>query len=59
MAAPGEWHPERYRDLLLVVARQIKIDPRLRRRFDASDLVQETLLKATQNLDQFRGSAEA
>src|SRR5262249_13839680 len=59
MAAPGEWHPERYRDLLLVVARQIQIDPRLRRRFDASDLVQETLLKATQNLNQFRGGTEA
>jgi RNA polymerase sigma-70 factor (ECF subfamily) len=59
MDAPGQWHPERYRDLLCVLARQIQMDPRLGRRFDASDLVQETLLKATQNLDQFRGSAEA
>jgi RNA polymerase sigma-70 factor (ECF subfamily) len=59
MAAPGEWHPERYRDLLCVLARQIQMDPRLRRRFDASDLVQETLLKATQNLEQFRGGTEA
>jgi RNA polymerase sigma-70 factor (ECF subfamily) len=59
MAAPGEWRPERYRDLLCVLARQIQMDPRLRRRFDASDLVQETLLKATQNLEQFRGGSEA
>jgi RNA polymerase sigma-70 factor (ECF subfamily) len=59
MAGPGEWHPERYRDLLCVLARQIQMDPRLRRRFDTSDLVQETLLKATQNLDQFRGGTEA
>src|SRR6516165_12597217 len=59
MAVPGEWHPEHYRDLLCVLARQIQMDPRLRRRFDASDLVQETLLKATQNLEQFRGGTEA
>jgi RNA polymerase sigma-70 factor (ECF subfamily) len=59
MAAPGEWHPERYRDLLCVLARQIQMDPRLRRRFDSSDLVQETLLRATQNREQFRGGTEA
>jgi RNA polymerase sigma-70 factor (ECF subfamily) len=59
MAAPREWHPERYRDLLCMLARQIELDPRLRRRFDASDVVQETLLKATQNLDQFSGGTEA
>jgi RNA polymerase sigma-70 factor (ECF subfamily) len=59
MTAPREWHPERYRDLLCVLARQIQLDPRLRRRFDASDLVQETLLKATQKLEQFRGGTEA
>jgi RNA polymerase sigma-70 factor (ECF subfamily) len=59
MAAPGEWHPERYRDLLCVLARQIQMDPRLRRRFDASDVVQDALLKATQNLGQFRGGTEA
>src|SRR6516165_1458674 len=58
MAVPGEWRPERYRDLLCVLARQIQMDPRLRRRFDTSDLVQETLLKATQNLEQFRGGTE-
>jgi RNA polymerase sigma-70 factor (ECF subfamily) len=59
MAAPGKWHPERYRDLLCMLARQVQLSPRLRRRFDASDLVQETLLKATENLEQFRGSTEA
>jgi RNA polymerase sigma-70 factor (ECF subfamily) len=59
MAVPGEWHPEHYRDLLCVLARQVQLSPRLRRRFDSSDLVQEALLKATQNLQQFRGSTEA
>jgi len=59
MDAPEGWHPERYRDLLCVLARQIEMDPRLKRRFDASDLVQETLLKATENLSQFRGGTEA
>ena len=59
MAVPGEWHPERYRDLLCMLARQVQLSPRLRRRFDASDLVQETLLKATENLEQFRGGTEA
>jgi RNA polymerase sigma-70 factor (ECF subfamily) len=59
MAEPGGWHPERYRDLLCMLARQIQLDPRLRRRFDSSDLVQETLLKATQNLEQFQGGTEA
>jgi RNA polymerase sigma-70 factor (ECF subfamily) len=59
MAEPGGWHPERYRDLLCMLAWQIQLDPRLRRRFDSSDLVQETLLKATQNLEQFQGGTEA
>jgi RNA polymerase sigma-70 factor, ECF subfamily len=59
MAASGNWHPERYRDLLCVLVRQIQLDPRLGRRFDTSDVVQETLLKATQNLEQFHGTTEA
>jgi RNA polymerase sigma-70 factor (ECF subfamily) len=59
MEAPGKWHPERYRDLLCILARRFQLDPRLRRRFDSSDVVQETLLKATQNIEQFRGGTEA
>jgi RNA polymerase sigma-70 factor (ECF subfamily) len=38
--------------------RQLHLDPRLQRRFDASDLVQEALLKAHQNIGQFRGLSE-
>jgi RNA polymerase sigma-70 factor (ECF subfamily) len=50
---------ERYRPLLRLQVRQLQLDPRLRRRFDPSDLVQETLLKAHQNFDRFRGQTEA
>jgi RNA polymerase sigma-70 factor (ECF subfamily) len=59
MAAPGPWHPERYRDLLCALARQVQLDPRLGRRFDASDIVQDALVKATENLAQFKGGSEA
>jgi RNA polymerase sigma-70 factor (ECF subfamily) len=59
MAAPAEWHLERYRALLRLLARQLHLSPRFRGRFDSSDLVQETLLKAQRKLDQFRGTTEA
>src|SRR5262245_44390456 len=59
MAQASAWQLERYRPLLRVQARQIQLDPRLQRRFDGSDLVQETLLRAHQNLGQFRGQTEA
>jgi RNA polymerase sigma-70 factor (ECF subfamily) len=50
---------ERYRSLLHLSARRLQLDPRLRRRLDASDLVQETLLKAHRKRAQFRGESEA
>jgi RNA polymerase sigma-70 factor (ECF subfamily) len=53
------WHLERYRPLLRLQARQMQLDPRLQRRLDASDLVQEALLKAHENLGRFRGKTEA
>ena len=59
MAGSGPWQPEAFRGLLRLQARQLELDPRLERRFDSSDLVQETLLKAHANLAQFRGQTEA
>lgn len=57
--APVEWHPERYRALLQLLVRQYHLNPLLQRRFDSSDLVQETLLRAHAHRDQFRGTTEA
>lgn len=59
MSASPQWQLDRYRSLLQVQARQVQLDPRLRRRFDASDMVQEALLKAHENLAGFRGQTEA
>jgi RNA polymerase sigma-70 factor (ECF subfamily) len=59
MPKPPGWELERYLPLLRVQARQLHLDPRLRRRFDSSDLVGETLLKACAELPGFRGTTEA
>ena len=48
---------EKYRDYLLQVAR-FQLDPRLQRKIDASDLVQQTLMVAHAKEAQFRGSGE-
>ena len=49
---------EQFRNYLRLLART-GIDTTLRGKADASDLVQETMLKATQHFDSFRGRSEA
>jgi RNA polymerase sigma-70 factor (ECF subfamily) len=58
MDQPASWNLERYTRYLPFLA-QVHLDPRLRGKFDASDLVQQTLLDAHQHRDEFRGETEA
>jgi len=48
---------ERYRQYLLTLAR-VQIDPKVRHKLDASDVVQQTLMEACRQRDQFRGTSD-
>jgi RNA polymerase sigma-70 factor (ECF subfamily) len=54
-----KWQLERYVPLMRLQARKLELDLRLRKRFDSSDLVQETMLKAHEALAHFKGESEA
>jgi RNA polymerase sigma-70 factor (ECF subfamily) len=53
------WSLDRYRALLRLQVRQMELDPRLQPRFDTSDVIQETFLRAHARHEQFRGTTEA
>jgi RNA polymerase sigma-70 factor (ECF subfamily) len=57
-AAQAAWPLEPYREYLHLLAR-LRLAPWLQGKLDASDVVQETLLKAQQGQAQFRGQTQA
>ncbi len=58
MNTPHDWSLERYRPLLLIQARRLQRDPRLQARFDPSEIVQDTFVKALENRAQCKAITE-
>lgn len=56
---PPDWPLDRYRPLLALHARQFRLGRLYQARFDASDVVQEALVRAVRAVDQVRGRTEA
>jgi RNA polymerase sigma-70 factor (ECF subfamily) len=54
-----EWPWERYRALLCVYARQLRLDPRLRARLSVSDVVHNAVARAIERADQCHADNEA
>jgi RNA polymerase sigma factor (sigma-70 family) len=53
------WRPEDYQSYLLVIARRILLDyRRFEPKFGASDVVQDTVIKANLHAGQFKGTTE-
>ncbi len=57
MAETSGWDLGRYRPLPRVQAELLRLDRRMLVRFDYSDLVNEALLRAHQQLGRFRGTS--
>jgi RNA polymerase sigma-70 factor (ECF subfamily) len=57
-ASGRDWPLEHYRDYLRLLSR-VGFNARLRALADSSDVVQQTLLRAHERIDQFRGANEA
>src|ERR1700674_1403211 len=58
MPPPSVESLDRYRPLLRLQARQLLLDPRLKRLWDGSDLVQDAFCRAIEKFAQFRGTTD-